>query len=111
MQIGDQFIVDIIQRTPLRDLTVIILIQQHQHPVDKITQNGYQLIVVLCLKILPGKIIILGFRCIGTQRIAQHVFLTGKILEILMQPHRPVSGRRNFIPFQVQEFIGRHIVG
>ena len=85
----------------------------HQHPgaVYKIPEDVDQFTVIPVLEILPGKIIIFCLRCIGAQYIAQYVFAAGKIHEVFMHPYSPVTAGRNFFTFNIQELIGRHIVG
>ena len=83
---------------------------KHHCPVYKITEDGYEFIIVPRLEIFPSKIIVLGFRGIGTQHVPEDIFLSRKFLQILLQPYSPVAGSGNLIPLKVEELIGRDIV-
>ena len=104
------FPVIIRQFAPFRHNTAKVFMGQHQRTVNKITVNSYQFIVITCLEIFPGKIIVLRLRSIGCQHITQHILFPLKIPKVFMQPHSPITGSGNLVPFQVQKLIGRHIV-
>ena len=84
--------------------------RQHQRAVDEVAEHGHQLVVVARLEILPREIVVLGFRRIGAQHVAQHVFLARKLFEVFVQPHRPVPRRRDLFSLQIQELVGRHVL-
>ena len=63
---------------------------QHSHPVNEIPENGDQFVVVAGLEILPGKIVVLGLRGIGGERVAQNILHIRKIHQVFMQPDSPV---------------------
>ena len=83
---------------------------EHQRTVDKITQYGYQLRIILQLEIFPGEIIVLGFGSIAAKGVAQHILLAGEIFQIFMQPHCPVARSAYLVSLKVEELIGRHIL-
>ena len=93
-----------------RNLAAVIFLRKHQRTVDEISQHSDQLVVVAGLEILPCKVVILGFGGIGTQHIAQYILLSGELLQVFMQPHRPVARGRNLIALEVQELVGRHVL-
>ena len=62
------------------------------------------------MEIRPSEVIILRFRCIGGEHITQHVLLAGKIIQILIEPYRPIAGCGNLIALEVEELIRRHVV-
>jgi len=74
-----------------RNFSAVIFLRKHQRTVDEISQHSDQLVVVAGLEILPYKVVILGFGGIGTQHIAQYVLLSGELLQVFMQPYRPVA--------------------
>ena len=47
--------------------------------VHEVPKNGDQFIIIFCLEVLPCKIIVFGFRSIGSQHVAQHILLAGEI--------------------------------
>src|SRR5690606_13834630 len=73
-------------------------------------QDGHQFIVYPRLEILPGKLAVRGFGQNRSQHVTQFVLLTGKVFEVLVQPHRVIAGCRQLVPFQVEKFIGRHVI-
>ena len=79
-------------------------------PVHEIPENRHKLAVVAGLEVLPGEVIVLCLRGIGTEDITQHVLLSRELLQILVEPHRPVLGCGYLVPFQVQELVCRDIV-
>ena len=91
--------------------SLVIFVGENQHPIDKITQNCHQFAVVPGLKIFPGKVVVFRFRSIGGQCIFEHIFLAGKLHQVFVQPNRPVAGGGDFIPFEVEKFVGRDVVG
>jgi len=98
------------ERATNRHLAVEVFMGKHHGPVHKVAENGYQFVVVTGLEIFPGKIVVLGFRGVGGEHIAQYVLLAGKIHQIFVQPDGPVPGGGNLVAFEVEEFIGRHVV-
>ena len=88
-----------------------IFVREHNGTVHKVAQNGHQLIVVASLEIAPGEIVVFGLGGIGCEHIAQHILLAGELGQIFMQPHRPVAAGGDFVTLQIQELIGRHILG
>ena len=85
------FLIVIGQFPTSRYLAVKIFMSQYQRTVHEVTVYSYQLIVVACLEILPGEVIVFGFRSIGSQHIAQHILFAREILQIFVQPHSPVA--------------------
>jgi len=81
------------------------------HPVYKIAKDGYQFVIVPRLEILPGEIVILGFRGICRKRITEHILHILKVFQVFVQPNGPVAGSGQFLPFQVKKFIGGDIIG
>ncbi len=96
---------------PLRTEAIKIFLGQNQRAVHEISEHGNQLIVVPGLKILPREVVVLGLRCIGSQHIAKHILHAGKFFEVFVQPDGPVPRSGYLVPLEVQEFVGRHIVG
>ena len=85
--------------------------RKHHHAVHKIAQNGHQLIIHPRLVVEPGKIAVLTFRCDGRQHIPQFILSAGQIHQIFMQPNRVISRCADFLSFQIEEFVGRHLCG
>ncbi len=88
-----------------------IFMGQHNGPVYKIPQDGHQFVVVAVLEVLPGKIVVLVFRSIGTEHITHHILFAREIFQVFMQPDGPVPGGGDLVVLQVQKFVGRNIFG
>ena len=95
----------------LRDDALTELVRQHQGAIHEVAQDGHQLVVVAGLEVLPGEVVVLGLGSIGREHIAQHVLLAGEVHQVFMQPHSPVAAGGNLVALQVQELVGRHVVG
>ena len=93
-----------------RNLSLEILVGQHDGAIDKIAEDGHQLTVVACLEILPAEIIVLGLRSVGREDISDDILFAREIAEILVSPDRPVLGCRDLIPFKVEELVRRNVV-
>ena len=89
---------------------VEVFLSQHHCTVHEVTVYGYQLIVVACLEVFPCEVVVLRFRSIGGQYVAEYVLFAGEVFQIFVQPYRPVAGSRNLVSFQIQEFVARHVV-
>ena len=72
-----------------RHLTLKILVSQDNCTVDKVSENRNELAVVACLEVLPRKVIILGFRSIGSEDISHHILFSRELLKIFMSPYGP----------------------
>ena len=94
-----------------RRFSAVVFLREHNGAVHKVAQNGNQLVVVAGLKILPREVVVLGFRCVGREYIAQNVLFSREIDQILVEPNSPVLRSRNLVAFKVQELVGRHVVG
>ena len=90
--------------------TLIIFLHQHQNTVGKIAQNPHQLRIHTGLIILPCKLTVLGLRRNRREHIAQLVLPIWHLLQILIQPNRPISTCRYFLSLQIQKLIGRHLL-
>ena len=90
--------------------SIEIFMCQHQSAFDKVTKDSHQLAVISCLEIFPCEVIILSFRCIGCQHIAQHVLFAWEFHQVFVQPNSPIARCRNLVAFEVKELVCRHIV-
>ena len=87
------------------DFTLEILLGQDNRPVDEIAQDGHQLAVVSLLEILPGEVVILCLGSVGAKHVAKRVLLAGELIDIFIEPDRPVAGGRDFVALKVEELI------
>ena len=94
-----------------RHFAFVVFLRELERTIHKVAINGHEFVVVARLKIRPREIVVLRFRRICGEHIAQHVLFSGEILEIFVQPHRPVARGGDFVVFQVEEFVGRNVVG
>ena len=99
------------KRPHLGHFPLKILVGKHNGTVHKVTIDGHQFVVVTSLEVSPSEVIIFCLGRISRKHIAQNVLFAGELLQILVQPNCPIPTRRNLIPFEVQEFVSRHIVG
>ena len=74
-----------------RNHTIPILLSELEGTIHEIAINGYQFVVIAILEVLPSEVVILSFRGIGCQYIAQHILLARHIYQILMEPYSPVA--------------------
>ncbi len=109
--VSHQLAVDILKLRRCRHLTVEIFLGEHCGAVHEVAQHSHELIVVTCLEVGPGEVVVLRFRSVGRQHIAEHILLAGEVAQIFVEPYSPVARGRYLVALQVQEFIGRHIVG
>ena len=84
---------------------------EHHHAVDEVAQHGDQLRIVALLKVGPGEVVVFGLRHRGGEHVAQHVLLAGEVRQVFVQPHGPVARGRQLLTLEVQEFVGRNLVG
>ena len=90
---------------------VPVFLRELQGAVHEVAVDGHEFGVVALLEIAPHEVVVFRFRGIGGQYIAQNVLFSGEIHEILVQPDGPVARGRDFIVFEVQKLVGRHVVG
>ena len=83
---------------------------QNHCSIDKVAINSHQFAIVSRLEIFPSKVIVFCFGCICTEDILQHILLSREVFEVFVQPHRPISRRRDFIALQIQELVCRNVV-
>ena len=93
-----------------RHNTIVIFMRKYDSTVDEITEYCHKLVIIARLEIFPCEVVILGFRSIGRQDIAQHVLLAGQIAQIFVQPYSPVTRSGNLITLKIQKFICRYIL-
>ncbi len=93
-----------------RHLPFEMLMGERQCPVDEVSEDGDQFIVVAGLEITPRKVVIFCFGRIHRQHVTQDILLAGEVLQILMQPHRPIAGGRYLVAFEIQELVGGYIL-
>ena len=91
--------------------TFVVFLRELKGAVHEVAINGHQFIVVARLEIGPSEIVVLRFRRIGGEHVAQHVLFTGEIHEIFMEPHRPVARSGDLVVLEIEKFVGRHVVG
>ena len=82
---------------------------QNHRPVYKVSIDSHKFTVVAGLEILPCKIIVFCLGSVCAEHIPEHILLPGKIVEILMQPYRPVSRCGNLVALQIEKLVCRHI--
>ena len=90
---------------------VVVLLGKLQRTVHKVAVHSHQFVVVASLEVLPRKVVILRFGRIRCKHIAQHVLFAGQVLQVLIEPYRPVARGRNLVVLKIKELVGRHIVG
>ena len=110
LELSQSLFVNIEQLATGRHNTVPILLGELQGTVHEITIHSHQLVVIAILEILPGEVVVLGLRSVGSQHIAQHILFARHIHQILMQPYCPVARGRDLVVLEVQELVGRHVV-
>ena len=93
-----------------RHCTAEILMREHHGTVHKVAKNSKQLTVIPALEILPGEVVVLGFRGVGGEHITHHILAAGEIAFIFVHPNSPVTGSGNLVALQIQELVGRHVI-
>ena len=93
------------------NLAFEVLLGKFHRTVDEVAEDGNELVVVAGLIVAPGEIVVFCFRCIGCEDIAKHILFAWHIDEIFVEPDGPVARGRNLVTFEVEEFVGRYIVG
>ena len=83
------FTVNVQEFSACRNLASEILVSQHDGAIDEVSEDSHQLAVVACLEVLPRKVIILGFRSIGSEDISHHILFSRELLKIFMSPYSP----------------------
>ena len=71
--------------------SIKIFIREHERAIDEVAIDSYEFVVVACLKIRPCEVIVLGLRRISSEDITEHILFSGEILEVLVEPNRPVA--------------------
>ena len=97
--------IDCFRLKVLRYCASKILVGEDHGPVHEVSEHGHELRVVAALEVLPGEVVVLGFRCVCGKDIAQDIFLSGEIPLVLIHPHGPAAGCGNLVAFQIQELI------
>ena len=87
--LSKSLLVHIEKLTACRYPALEILMSQDYSAVDKVAENRYELAVVARLEVLPGEVIILGLRCIGSENISHHILFSGELLKIFVSPYSP----------------------
>src|SRR5690606_29540799 len=95
--------------TRLGHYSLVVFLGKHHYPVYEIPENRDEFIIVPGLEILPGKVIVFGLWRVRRQGIPEHILHILKILQIFMEPDGPVFRCGKLLPFEVEEFVGRHI--
>ena len=75
-----------------------VLRGQHEGTIDEVAKDGYELVVVSCLIVLPREVVVLRLGGIGREDIAQDILLVGELVEVLIEPDGPVATRRDLVP-------------
>ena len=88
-----------------------IFVGEHHGAVHEIAEYGHEFAVVALLEVGPGEVVVLCFRGVCRQHVAEHVLLAREVAQILVEPHRPVAGGRYLVILEIEELIGRHVVG
>ena len=57
-----------------------VFVGQHEGTVHEVSVYGYQFIIITCLKVFPCKVIVLCFRSVGGEYVAQYVLFAGEVL-------------------------------
>ena len=94
-----------------RHLAFEVLVSEHDGAVHEVSEDGHQFAVVAGLEFLPGEVVVLGFGGVGGEHVTHHVGLAREVLQILVSPHRPVAGGGDLVALEVQELVGRNVVG
>ena len=91
LELLDGSAVNVLQLAALRHDAVEVFLGELQGTVYEVAVNGYKLVVVAVLEILPCEVVVLGLRSVGSEHIAQHVLLAGEVDEIFVEPYSPVA--------------------
>ena len=105
-----RFCVNCFRLLILRHCAAKILVGKHHGAVHEVSKDGKEFRVVAALEVLPGEVVILGFRGIGGEDITHDVLAARELLLIFIHPHGPVTGSGNLVTFKVEELIGRDVV-
>ena len=105
-----RFLVVVGQFALCRYAPVEVFLSQHHCTVYEVAVYGYQFVVIACLEVFPGEVVIFRFRCIGGQYVAEYVLFAWEVSQIFVQPYGPVAGSGDFVSFEVEEFVARHVV-
>ena len=76
----ERFQICVLRVTGLGYLPIKIFLGQHNHPVYEVPEDGDQFVVVAGLEILPGKIVVLGLRGIGSEHVPEHILHVREVL-------------------------------
>ncbi len=80
-----------------------------KHTVSQVAPGGDQFVIVAVIELVPVPIRIARFRHDHGQVVAQRIrVVTG---EEIQAPNRPIAAAGDLLSFQVEEFIGRYVVG
>ena len=94
----------------LRHCTAKVLVGEHHGAVHEVSKDGKEFRVVAALEVLPGEVVVLGFRGIGGEDITHDVLAARELLLIFINPNSPIAGSGNLVTFKVKELIGRDVV-
>ena len=81
----------ILQLATLGHDAVEVFLCELEGTVDEVAVNGYKLVVVAVLEVLPSEVVVLCLGSVGCEHVAQHVLLAGEINEIFVEPYSPVA--------------------
>ena len=90
---------------------VVVFLRQLERTVYEVAVDGHQFVVVARLEVSPGEVVVLRFGRVGGEDVAEHILLAREVVQVFVEPHGPVAAGRNLVVLQVEEFVGRHVVG
>ena len=99
------------ERAGSGDDAVVVFLRELKGAVHEVAVDGHKFVVVARLEVSPSEVVVLRFGGVGGEDIAHHVLFAGELLQIFVEPHRPVARGRDFVVLQVEKLVARHVVG
>ena len=110
LELSNGGLVVLVEGACSRNLTIEVLLGEHQSTIDEVAIDSHKFVVVAGLEVCPGEVVVFGLRRIGSQHIAEHILLIREIHEVLVEPYRPVARGRDLVALEVEELVGRYII-
>ena len=110
LKLLDGLLVDVLQLAAGRHYAVPVFLGELQRTVYEVAVDANQFAVVALLEVFPCEVVVCLGR-VGGEHIAQHVLLAGQLLEVFVEPYRPVARCRYLVVLEVEELVCRHVVG
>ena len=101
----------VIEFAALGNVSLEIFLGEYERAVDEVAVDGDQFVVVACLEVRPSEVVIFCLGSVGREDITQYVLFAGEIIEVFVEPNRPVARGRNLVALEVEELVGGNVVG